>query len=411
MMSLIVQKYGGTSVGDAERINRVANRIVKRRRAGNQVIAVVSAMGDTTDELISLVEEITDNPPKREYDMLISTGEQVSVALLAMAINQLGEEVISLTGSQVGIITNDIHSKAKILEIKADRVEEELAKDKIVIIAGFQGVNINNDITTLGRGGSDTTAVAVATAIQADLCEIYTDVDGVYTTDPRIISQATKLAEISYEEMLELASLGANVLHPRSVEIAKEYKINLAVKSSFCCNPGTLIKGVGELEGNKVVSGVACNNSEVKLSLVGVPDHPGIASKVFTRLAKDSINVDMIIQNLNYDGVNDITFTIGQDDFKQTKVILDQMKEELEYIELLCDEEVAKVSIVGAGMVSNSGVAAKMFEALAEHQINIGMISTSEIKVSCLISRKDAVKAVEAIHNKFELDQIGVEHD
>jgi len=410
-MGLIVQKYGGTSVGTPERIKRVANRIVKRKRAGNQMVAVVSAMGDTTDELIKLVNQITDNPSRREYDMLISTGEQVSVSLLAMAIHELGEEVISLTGSQVGIITDDIHSKAKILEIKPDRLEKELAEGKIVIVAGFQGVTINNEITTLGRGGSDTTAVAVATAVKADLCEIYTDVDGVYTTDPRMVEEARKLPEISYEEMLELASLGANVLHPRSVEIAKEYNIKLAVKSSFACSPGTIIKEVEELEKNIVVSGVACNKSEVKLSLLGVPDHPGIASKVFTRLAQESINVDMIIQNVNYDGVNDITFTTDEDDFKQTKKVLEEMKDELNYRELLCDNEVAKVSIVGAGMVTNPGVAAKMFEALAEEEINIGMISTSEIKVSCLIAREKAEKAVRAIHSKFELDKLGIDND
>ncbi|TDX52724.1 aspartate kinase [Orenia marismortui] len=410
-MGLIVQKYGGTSVGNAERIKRVANRIVKRKRAGNQVVAVVSAMGDTTDELIELVGEITDNPPRREYDMLISTGEQVSVSLLAMAIHELGEDVISLTGPQVGIITDDIHSKAKILEIKSERLEKELEEDKIVIVAGFQGVTINNDITTLGRGGSDTTAVAVATAINADLCEIYTDVDGVYTTDPRVVEEAKKLPEISYEEMLELASLGANVLHPRSVEIAKEYNIKLAVKSSFCCNPGTYIKEVEELENNIVVSGVACNKGEVKLSVLGVPDQPGIASKVFIKLAEESINVDMIIQNVTYDGVNDITFTVDEEDFKQTKEVLEAMKDELEYRELSFDTDVAKVSIVGAGMVTNPGVAARMFEALAEEDINIGMISTSEIKVSCLIARDKAEQAVQAIHSKFELDKLGMEND
>ncbi|WP_027340812.1 aspartate kinase [Halonatronum saccharophilum] len=406
-MSLIVQKYGGSSVANPERIMRVAQRIVKRKQAGNDVIAVVSAMGDTTDELVKLVADITNKPPKREYDMLISTGEQVSVSLLAMAINELGEDVISLTGSQVGIITNELHSKAKILEIKNNRLEKELNEGKIVIVAGFQGVTINNEITTLGRGGSDTTAVAVATALKADLCEIYTDVDGVYTTDPRVVKKASKLPEISYEEMLELASLGANVLHPRSVEIAKEYNIKLAVKSSFYCCPGTYIKEVEELENNIVVSGVACNKSEVKLSLLGLPDRPGIASKVFNRLAGEGVNVDMIIQNVNYDGVNDITFTIDEDDFNGTKELLEEMKESLEYRELIYDLEVAKVSIVGAGMVTNPGVAAKMFEALAQEEVNIGMISTSEIKVSCLINRSEADKAVKAIHAKFNLDKIG----
>ncbi|MGM0369082.1 MAG: aspartate kinase [Bacillota bacterium] len=404
-MGLVVQKYGGSSVADADRIKKVAERIVNQKRQGDNVVTVVSAMGDTTDELISLADEITDKPPKREYDMLISTGEQVSVALLAMAIHELGEEVISLTGSQVGIITDDLHSKAKILEIKSDRLEEELAQDKIVIVAGFQGVTIDDDITTLGRGGSDTTAVALAKAIGADVCEIYTDVDGVYTADPRIVSNARKLADISYGEMLELASLGAEVLHPRSVEIAKEYNIKLAVKSSFNNSGGTYIKEVTELEKTNVVSGVTCNKDEVKFSLLGVPDEPGIASRIFSELAELGINVDMIIQNIHYDDVNDITFTIDHEDFEQAHSLLEKLKEKLNYRKLISDVNVAKVSIVGAGMSTNPGVAARMFEALGQDEVNIEMISTSEIKVSCLIAEQQADQAVEAIHDEFELKE------
>ncbi|GAB6136927.1 aspartate kinase [Halanaerobaculum tunisiense] len=410
-MGLVVQKYGGSSVANVEKIKRVATRIVKRKQAGNEVVAVVSAMGDETDELIELAEEITSQPPKREYDMLVSTGEQVSVALLAMAINELGEEVVSLTGSQVGIITDNLHSKAQILEIESDRLEQELSEDKIVVVAGFQGVTVNNDITTLGRGGSDTTAVAVGTALGADLCEIYTDVDGVYTTDPRIVSEACKLPEVSYEEMLELASLGADVLHPRSVEIAKEYDVKLAVKSSFYCSSGTYIKEVTELEKNNVVSGVTCNQDEVEVSMVGVPDEPGVASKIFTELGDQGINIDMIIQNLRYDDLNDITFTIGEDDLDQTKTILKDLEKSLVYKELIIEQDVAKVSIVGAGMVTNSGVAAEMFEALAEREINIEMISTSEIKISCLLSKEDAEEATQVIHDKFDLDNLRGQDD
>ena len=404
-MGLVVQKYGGSSVADSEKIKNVAQRIVERKKEGNRVVAVVSAMGDTTDELIDLADEITDAPPKREYDMLISTGEQISVALLAMAIHELGEEVISLTGHQVGIITDDLHSKAKILKIESDRLEEELSEDQIVIVAGFQGVTIDNEITTLGRGGSDTTAVAIAKAIDAEVCEIYTDVDGVYTADPRIVENASKLPDISYDEMLELASLGAKVLHPRSVEIAKEYQIKLAVKSSFNNSPGTYIKEVSELEKVNVVSGVTCNKNEVKFSLLGVPDKPGIASLIFAKLAEVGINVDMIIQNIHYEDVNDITFTIDHEDFEQAHSILERLKKELNYRKLISDVNVAKVSIVGAGMSTNPGVAARMFEALGRDEINIEMISTSEIKVSCLIEEEEANQAVSAIHDEFELDE------
>ncbi|MCK8823919.1 aspartate kinase [Fuchsiella alkaliacetigena] len=402
-MGLTIQKYGGTSVANTERINEVAKRIVERKRAGEQVVAVVSAMGDTTDKLIGLSKEITESPPEREYDMLISTGEQISVALLAMAINELGEDVVSLTGSQVGIITDDLHTKAKILEIDASRLEKELAADKIVVVAGFQGVTINNDITTLGRGGSDTTAVALAAKLEADLCEIYTDVNGIYTADPRVVENPTKLSEISYDEMLEMASLGAQVLQPRSVEFAKQYGIKLAVRSSFNRKSGTYVKEVEKLEEEMVVSGVACSDEEVKISLIGVPDRPGIAYHIFNALAESCINVDMIIQNVHRGEINDITFTIDKEDLSQAKVILAKVREELSIEDIVYDQEVAKVSIVGAGMVTNPGVAADMFAALAEADINIQMISTSEIKVSCLIDKQEAEKAVRAIHSQFNL--------
>ncbi|ADL12596.1 aspartate kinase [Acetohalobium arabaticum] len=405
-MGLIVQKYGGTSVANPDRIKKVAERIVKRKHEGDQVVAVVSALGNTTDELIELSREITDNPPKREYDMLVSTGEQVSVALLAMAINELGEEVISLTGSQVGIITDDLHSKAQILKIDSSRLEKELSKDKIVVVAGFQGVTINNDITTLGRGGSDTTAVALATKLDAEVCEIYTDVDGIYTADPRTVEAASKLKGISYDEMLELANLGAQVLQPRSVEFAKNYGIKLAVRSSFNHKPGTYVKEVGKLEKDRVVTGVACSTDDIKISLIGVPDRPGIAYQIFEALAEASINVDMIIQNVHRGEVNDITFTIDDENLNEAKALLDKLQNELAIENIVYDSEVAKVSIVGAGMVTNPGVAAEMFEALASQDINIEMISTSEIKVSCLINKSDADKAVQAIHDSFDLGNV-----
>jgi aspartate kinase len=338
--------------------------------------------------------------------MLISTGEQVSVALLAMAINELGEEVISLTASQVGIITDDLHTNAQILKIDSTRLEAELAEDKIVIVAGFQGVTINNDITTLGRGGSDTTAVALSAKLKADICEIYTDVNGIYTADPRIVDNATKLSKISYNEMLELASLGSQVLHPRSVEFAKQYEIKLLVRSSFNYKAGTYVKEVEKLEKNNVISGVAYSRDDVKISLIGVPDRPGIASKIFNSLAKENINVDMIIQNVHRGKVNDITFTIADEDLSEARVILEGLKSELTIEDIIFDSEMAKISIVGAGMVTNPGVAAKMFESLAEADINIEMISTSEIKVSCLLDQSEAKEAVRVLHDKFNLDSV-----
>lgn len=401
---LVVQKFGGSSVATPERIKKVAKRVVDTKRAGNQVVVVVSAMGDTTDNLIDLARQLTDNPSDREMDMLLSTGEQVSIALLAMAIDSLGEAVTSLTGPQAGITTNDVHAKARITGINTERLFKELDDGKIVVVAGFQGQNDNGDITTLGRGGSDTTAVAIAAAIDADICEIFTDVDGVYTCDPRVVPRACKLDCISYDEMLELASLGAVVLQPRAVEFAKHHNVVLHVRSSFNKNPGTIVQEVSSMEKQMVVSGVAHDLNVVKMALYDVPDRPGIAMQVFSALAERNINVDMIIQSANRNEVNDISFTITRDDLPKALPVMEAVTEQIAAKGFTYDDNVAKVSIVGAGMVSNPGVAASMFDALAEAGINIQMISTSEIKISCIIRADQVEKAVSAIHSKFGLD-------
>lgn len=403
-MGIVVQKFGGSSVANPECMARVAKRVIECRKAGNQVVAVVSAPGDTTDELISLSKKITNQPSCREMDMLLATGEQMSIALLAMAIHNLGYDAISLTGPQAEIITNDVHSKAKIICINAERIKSELDSGKIVIVAGFQGKTANGEITTLGRGGSDTTAVALAAALKADMCEIFTDVDGVYTADPRIVPQAKKLATISYDEMLELASLGAVVLQPRSVEFAKLHNVKLHVRSSFNHNEGTIVQEVSAMEKEMVVSGVAHDLNVAKMTLFDVPDVPGIAQKLFSALAKENINVDMIIQSNSRNEYNDISFTIEKEDTSKALAIVEKVKAEIGAKGVTFDDQVAKVSIVGAGMKSNSGVAAKMFEALAEENINIQLIATSEIKISCIIDRENAQKAVQAIHSKFGLD-------
>ncbi|MHB1127282.1 MAG: aspartate kinase [Bacillota bacterium] len=402
-MAIIVQKFGGSSVANPERIKRVARRVVECREQGHQAVAVVSALGDTTDDLIKLAKQITDNPPDREMDMLMATGEQISIALLAMAIQELGHPVISLTGPQVGILTNNVHTKAKILEVSADRLRTELDQGKIVIVAGFQGMTSDNEITTLGRGGSDTTAVAVAAALKADVCEIFTDVDGVYTTDPRVVPEARKLASISYDEMLELASLGALVLQPRSVEFAKQYGVVLHVRSSFNHNTGTLVQEVSNMEKEMVVSGVAYDLNVAKIALFDVPDRPGIAHKVFSALARESVNVDMIIQSTMRNERNDISFTVVKDDLRKAVAVMEAVTAEIGAGGFTSDENVAKVSIVGAGMITNPGVASSMFEALAVDGINIQMISTSEIKVSCIVAAEEAKKAVVTLHQKFEL--------
>lgn len=402
-MPIVVQKYGGSSVADAERIKNVAQRVVEYHRAGNQVVVVVSAMGDTTDDLITLARQITTKPPAREMDMLLATGEQVSIALLAMAIEAMGEPVISLTGPQVGIKTDGTYAKAKIVEVGTERLHQELAKGQICIVAGFQGIAENEDITTLGRGGSDTTAVAIAAALAADLCEIYTDVDGVYTADPRIVPDARKLPRISYDEMLELASLGALVLQPRSVEYAKQYNVPLQVRSSFNRNEGTIVQEVGDMEKAVLVSGVAHDLNVAKITLFDVPDQPGIAGKLFKALAAAYINVDMIVQSATRNDRNDISFTVGKDELRQAVEVAGKISETLNAGGVTYDDDVAKVSIVGAGMITNPGVAANMFATMAEENINIEMISTSEIKVSCIIRSEKAKQAVKALHQKFEL--------
>jgi len=400
-MALIVQKYGGTSVAGPERVKKVARRIIMTKKKGNRVIIVVSAPGDTTDRLIETAQQITDSPPDREMDMLLATGEQMSIALLAMAINALGEKAVSLTGGQVGIVTDETFTKARIKKIDTKKITRELNKDKIVIVAGFQGITADRDITTLGRGGSDLTAVALASVLKADQCEVYTDVSGVYTADPRIVPDAKKIDRISYDEMLELASLGAQVMVPRSIEVAKKFNVDIHVRSSFNDEEGTVItKEVSRME-EVVVSGVAYDKDQAKVAITDVPDRPGIAAKIFGALGEGHVNVDMIIQSSAEGGINDISFTVNRGDLKKTLDIMEKVKREIGAKELVYDDGVAKVSIVGVGMRSHSGVASKMFSALAEENINIEMISTSEIKISCVIKEKDTEKAVRAIHKKF----------
>ena len=399
-MSLIVQKFGGSSVANTERIFNVASIITDTFKAGNDVVVVLSAQGDTTDEMIEKAAEINPNPSKREMDMLLANGEQMSIALMAMAIEKLGYPVISLCGWQVGMHTDSNYGNAKIEKITPTRIETELARKKIVLVAGFQGINKYDDVTTLGRGGSDTTAVALAVALKADLCQIYTDVDGVYTADPRFVKDARKLEEITYDEMLELASLGANVLHNRSVEMAKRYNVDLEVISSFTKQPGTKIKEAPNME-KMNVSGVAKDKNIARISLVNLADVPGIAFKIFSVLAAKKINVDIILQSIGRADTKDISFTVSADNVQATLDILNDNKDKIGFDNILVNEKVCKVSIVGAGMVNNPGVAATMFEALADANINIQMISTSELKVSVLIDEDDADKALTAIHEKF----------
>ena len=401
-MAIIVQKFGGSSVADAKKVMNVANRVVDTYKEGNSVIVVVSAQGDTTDDLIEKAHEINENPSKREMDMLLASGEQISVSLLAMAIEKLGFPVISLTGWQAGFLTNSNSGNARIHKVDTERIASEIDKKKIVIVAGFQGVDKYDDITTLGRGGSDTSAVAIAAAIHADKCEIYTDVDGVYTADPRIVKGAKKLDEITYDEMLELASLGANVLHNRSVEMAKKYNVKLEVKSSFEKVPGTIVKEAVSVE-KMLIRGVARDNDVARISLVGLEDKPGIAFRVFSVLAKAGINVDVILQSIGRNEKKDISFTVSRDNLAKSIQILEAEKDTINFETLSSREDVSKVSVVGAGMVNNPGVAAKMFEALYDAGINIHMISTSETKVSVLINIEKAEKAVQAIHDKFNI--------
>lgn len=400
-MSLIVQKFGGSSVKDAQRIENVAERVAETYLAGNDVIVVLSAQGDTTDDLIAKAAEINPKASKREMDMLLATGEQISVALCAMALEKRGLRCVSLNAFQVGIQSTSVHSDARIRRVDPERLRSELDQHRIVLVTGFQGVDRGGDVTTLGRGGSDTSAVALAAVLHADLCQIYTDVDGVYTADPRHVKGARKLEEITYDEMLELASLGAQVLHNRSVELAKKYQVNLEVLSSFERKPGTKVKEVAKQMEKTQISGVAKDKNVARLALVGVEDRPGIAYKVFSLLGQQNINVDIILQSIGRDESQDISFTVRRSDVDQAVALLEAHKSSLAFDHIDVDKSVVKVSIVGAGMVDNAGVAAKMFGALYDADINIHMISTSEIKVSVLLDEADANMAVQAIHDKF----------
>lgn len=411
MNKIVVQKFGGTSVADTDKIKRVANAVIKEKELGNDVVVVVSAMGHTTDYLVKMANDISKTPSSREMDMLLSTGEGVSIALLSMAIQEQGHDAISLNATQIGIITENVHQKARIIDIKTDKLKSNLEDNKIIVVAGFQGITEDGEITTLGRGGSDTSAVALAAALNAERCDIYTDVEGVYTTDPRTVPNASKLEKISYEEMLELARVGANVLHPRSVETAKQFNMPLRVRSTFKLDDlGTLIIGVKSMEIYQPVTGVAADLSQVRVVICDVPDYPGNAAKLFGALAKENISVDMIIQSYarNASNTNDIAFTVEKTDLDKALTVLEKIKIDLNASAIQIDENIAKVSIVGAGMVDRPGIAATMFQTIADLGVNIKMISTSEIKISCLVEKKDAEETVKALHQVFELnsDQI-----
>ena len=405
---IIVMKFGGTSVGNTDKIKKVADRVIKSKNEGLKVVVVVSAMGDTTDNLIDLAGNISKEPGRREMDMLLSTGEQVSIALLAIAIQAKGSDCVSLTGNQAGIYTDDAYSNAKILHISNARIIKELKSGKIVIVAGFQGITSNGDISTLGRGGSDTTALALAASLGADYCEIYTDVDGVYTTDPNMVPEAKKIEVLSYDEMLELASSGAKVLHLRAVEFAKKHDVILHVRSSFNDNEGTWVmdKNIkSEKMERPVVTGVAYDTNQVKISIFGLPDIPGVAAKLFSEFANTNISIDLIVQNVSEKSIATISFTIKNEDINEAKKVLGYLKKSIEFKDVNIDPDVAKVSIVGAGMQTHPGVAAKMFNLLGNENINIEMISTSPIRISCVI-RKDKIKnAVKVLHSGFALDK------
>ena len=407
MKKIVVQKFGGTSVADTDKIKNVAKAVIRERNLGHDVVVVVSAMGHTTDYLVKMAKDISENPSSREMDMLLSTGEGVSIALLAMALQAQGCPAVSMNAIQVGIMTEKVHSKARIINIKTDKINNHLEKGEVVVVAGFQGVTDDLEITTLGRGGSDTSAVALAGALNAIRCDIYTDVEGVYTTDPRIVPHASRLDEISYEEMLELARVGANVLHPRAVETAKQYNVPLRVRSTFKLdNLGTLILGVDEMELHKPVTGVASDLSQLRVVVCDVIYNPGTAAALFNGLADANVSVDMIIQSYARKALNtnDIAFTIDKGDVEQTLAIVESVKEKLGYSNVFVDDKIAKVSIVGAGMIDRPGIAATMFKTLADLGINIKMISTSEIKISCIVAEDDAKKAVEGLHKVFHLD-------
>ena len=407
MENIIVQKFGGTSVADTEKIKNVARAVIREKNNGKKVVVVVSAMGHTTDILTKLAKEISPNPSSREMDMLLSTGEGVSIALLAMALQAQGCDAISMNAMQVGIITEKIHTKARILEIKTDKILKNIEEGKVVVIAGFQGVTDDFEITTLGRGGSDTSAVALAGALKAERCDIYTDVEGVYTTDPRLVPCATRLDSISYDEMIELANDGANVLHPRAVETATQYEVPVRVRSTFKLNNlGTLIIGVNKMELHRPVTGVAADTSRLRVVVCDVQDNPGTAALLFDSLANEGISVDMIIQSYARKALNtnDIAFTINKDDLVKTRLVLEKIKDELKYENIYIDDRIAKISVVGAGMIGRPGIAAKMFRTLAKLGINIKMIATSEVKISCLVDESKAKEAVEALHTAFGLD-------
>ena len=399
---LIVKKFGGTSVANKERIYNVARRCIEDYKKGHSVVVVLSAMGDTTDDLLALANDINPNTNKRELDMLLTTGEQVSVSLMAMAMHAMDVPAVSLNAFQVGMNCTSRYGNARFKRIDTDRINHELDSRKIVIVTGFQGITKYDDYATLGRGGSDTTAVALAAVLHADLCEIYTDVDGVYTADPRIVPNARKLPEITYDEMLELATAGAKVLHNRSVEMAKKYSVPMVVRSSLNESEGTIVKEVVKME-KMLITGVAADKNTARISVIGVEDRPGIAFKIFNKLAKNNINVDIILQSVGRDGTKDISFTVSQDDLKDALTILEENKEPLTIKNITHNEGVAKVSIVGAGMMSNPGVASKLFEALFNYGININMISTSEIRITVLVEESEIDKAVRAIHEKFDL--------
>ncbi len=404
-MAIVVQKFGGTSVADSTKIKNVAKAVIKEYRNGNKVVAVVSAMGKTTDYLVKLAGEISSNPCNRELDMLLSSGEQVSISLLAMAIQESGCPALSMLASQIGIITESVHSKARIVDIKTDKVQKHIDTNKIVVAAGFQGITIDGEITTLGRGGSDTSAVALAAALKAERCDIYTDVNAIYTADPRVVPKASRIYQVSYGEMLELARVGAKVLHPRSVETAKQFNVPLRLRSSFNLeDPGTLVVGDDNMEICRPVTGIAADLKQVRIAILRVPDKPGIAARIFGALSDNNISVDMIIQSMEEDHVNNIAFTVHENDLNNAISVLERVRQEIEASEIVVDNNIAKVSLVGAGMVDRPGVAAGMFDALSEAGINIKMISTSEIKISCLVAKEKVEEALRYIHKKFGLD-------
>lgn len=403
-MALIVQKYGGTSVADPDRIKSVADHVAYTKKHGNDVIVVVSAMGKTTDNLLSLAHQVSDTHPGREMDMLLTTGERISMALVSMALAGLGIEAVSFTGSQVGIITDTVHTKAKILDIKGDRVREALAAGKVVVVAGFQGVSTDDEITTLGRGGSDTTAVAIAAALGADVCEIYTDVTGIFSADPRIAPQARKLARLQFEEMLEMAGVGSKVLALRSVEFARNHNVPIQVRSSFTWEPGTWVTSQEPSMEDPIISGVVTDVSEAKVTVRKVPDRPGISAALFEQLAESNVNVDMIVQNTSTDGNTDISFTVPKADMKVAQGIVESVAQEIGAAGIAQDDSIAKISLVGAGMKTSPGIAAKMFRTLADNGVNIEMISTSTIRISVVIAAADLEKAARSLHTAFGLD-------